>query len=35
MKMFYLQNGPDPIREKVLELIQCWSHGLGRFKKRF
>ncbi|CAF5203975.1 unnamed protein product, partial [Rotaria magnacalcarata] len=22
------KNGPDVIRDKVLELIQCWSHGL-------
>ncbi len=22
------------IRDKVLELIQCWSHGLGMFKNR-
>ena len=26
----FAKNGPDAIREKVLELIQCWSHGLGK-----
>jgi hypothetical protein len=25
-----LQNRTDAIRDKVLELIQCWSHGLGK-----
>ncbi|CAF0860899.1 unnamed protein product [Rotaria sp. Silwood1] len=24
------KNGPEPIRDKVLELIQCWSYGLGQ-----
>jgi len=28
-KFFVFKNGPDVIRDKVLELIQCWSHGLG------
>ncbi|CAF1207789.1 unnamed protein product, partial [Didymodactylos carnosus] len=23
-------NGPEPVRDKVCELIQCWSHGLGQ-----
>ncbi|CAF1370632.1 unnamed protein product [Rotaria magnacalcarata] len=29
------KNGPDVIRDKVLELIQCWSHGLGQQYKIF
>ncbi|UJR37700.1 hypothetical protein I4U23_030395 [Adineta vaga] len=29
------KNGPDVIRDKVLELLQCWSHGLGQQHKIF
>ncbi|CAF0788042.1 unnamed protein product [Adineta ricciae] len=29
------KNGPDVIRDKVCELIQCWSHGLGQQHKIF
>ncbi|CAF4562896.1 unnamed protein product, partial [Rotaria sp. Silwood2] len=29
------KNGPDLIRDKVLELIQCWSYGLGQQHKIF
>ncbi|CAF0835118.1 unnamed protein product [Adineta steineri] len=29
------KNGPDIIRDKVLELIQCWSYGLGQQHKIF
>ncbi|CAF1607571.1 unnamed protein product [Rotaria sordida] len=29
------KNGPDLIRDKVLDLIQCWSYGLGQQYKIF
>ncbi|CAF2561729.1 unnamed protein product [Rotaria sp. Silwood2] len=29
------KNGPEQIRDKVLQLIQCWSYGLGQQHKIF
>ncbi|CAF1305732.1 unnamed protein product [Rotaria sordida] len=29
------KNGPEQIRDKILELIQCWSYGLGQEYKIF
>jgi len=34
INFFVFKSGPDVIRDKVLELIQCWSHGLGILNKK-